>query len=85
MQCITQAIWPWRSEAGVARGCMQVLITVLHLGNYGSGDELLPIAVAVQCILLWVRLQFFSRLFRNTQFDFVDSMTVRAPVPRRHE
>jgi hypothetical protein len=34
----------------------------------------LSVAVAVQCILLWVRLLYFSRAFRSTRFDLVESL-----------
>ncbi|GLC47485.1 hypothetical protein PLESTB_000891500 [Pleodorina starrii] len=53
---------------------MQLAITVLHLGAFRNGPYWLMLAVAVQAILLVVRLTFFSRVFKSTAFDFVGSL-----------
>ncbi|PNH09915.1 hypothetical protein TSOC_003389 [Tetrabaena socialis] len=53
---------------------MQITITVLHLGLYRDGPFWLTLAVAVQAVLLVVRLTYFSRVFRSTTFDFMGSL-----------
>ncbi len=39
----------------------QVLISVLHLSRHAD-SQVLTLAVSLQCILLWFRLQYFSVL-----------------------
>ena len=59
----------------------QIAITVVHLGR-GSylSSALLPTLIAAQCVLLFFRLNYFSRLFAN-RFSLVDSLKqVRACV-----
>lgn len=40
---------------------MQVAITVLHMSRTALGSGELTIVVASQCVLLWFRLNYFSR------------------------
>ncbi|GBF92276.1 flagellar associated protein [Raphidocelis subcapitata] len=53
---------------------LQISIAVVHLGRgtYLSAS-LLPALIAVQCVLLFFRLNYFSRLFAN-RFSLVDSL-----------
>lgn len=54
----------------------QVAITVLHLGRIHLNEDWLSVAMALQCILLWFRLQYFSRVFKSTRFSFLDSLLI---------
>lgn len=54
----------------------QITITVLHLGVFTDGPWRLTLAVAVQAVLLAVRLTYFSRVFRSTTFDFMGALQV---------
>ncbi|KAL4430657.1 hypothetical protein ABPG75_005913 [Micractinium tetrahymenae] len=46
----------------------------LYLGRLPAAPRILPVACAVQCILLLLRLQFYSRVFPATRFAFVDDL-----------
>eukprot|EP00198_Chlamydomonas_reinhardtii_P011202 XP_001700539.1 predicted protein [Chlamydomonas reinhardtii] len=52
----------------------EITITVLHLGVFTDGPWRLTLAVAVQAVLLAVRLTYFSRVFRSTTFDFMGAL-----------
>ena len=39
----------------------QVVITVLHLGRIHLDGDLILVLMALQCILLWLRLQFYLK------------------------
>lgn len=53
---------------------LQVMIDVMHLGRLYVGSETLSILIAVQCLLLWLRFQFFVRVFQPTKNGFMDSL-----------
>jgi hypothetical protein len=53
---------------------LQAVIAVRHLSRTWVEPGWLPIAVAVQCVLLLFRVQYFSRVFRPTRIAFVDSI-----------
>ena len=57
-----------------AAPCLQIVIAVRHLTRTWVEPGFLPIAMAVQCVLLLLRVQYFSRVFRPTRFAFVDSI-----------
>jgi hypothetical protein len=60
----------------------QVAISVLHLGTWAAGPAALTVVVAVQAIVLTIRLTYFSRVFRFSAFDFMGSLQARtAPRP----
>ncbi|KAL6769108.1 TRP11C [Auxenochlorella protothecoides x Auxenochlorella symbiontica] len=50
----------------------QVAISGMHLGRLSVKSEWLTIVLAVQCIILLFRLQYWSRAFRATRFAFAD-------------
>jgi hypothetical protein len=54
----------------------QALITLLHLSRVGADSGWLSVVVAVQAVALWLRLNYFSRLFGQSSFSFsfVDSL-----------
>lgn len=39
----------------------QVAITVMHMGRFRLASGFLSVLVAFQCVLLWFRLNYFSR------------------------
>lgn len=40
---------------------LQITIDVMHLGRLYVGSETLSVLIATQCLLLWLRFQFFIR------------------------
>ena len=40
---------------------VQVAIDVLHLSRVNVQSEVLSILVAAQCLLLWLKIQYFAR------------------------
>lgn len=40
---------------------MQVAIAVMHLSRRGVDSDAIVILMAAQCILLWLRLQYYLR------------------------
>ncbi len=42
-------------------GVLQVAIDVMHVGRLYVGSETLSLFIAAQCLLLWLRFQFFVR------------------------
>jgi hypothetical protein len=57
---------------------LQVAITVLHFGRIWLASNWLTYCLAVQCILLMFRLQYFTQVLRPTRFSF--STVVREVV-----
>lgn len=53
---------------------LQVLITVLHLGRIALDEGWLSVVVASQSVLLWFRLNYFSRVFGSSRFSFLDTL-----------
>lgn len=53
---------------------LQVAIDVLHLGRLDVRSEVLSILVAAQCLLLWLKIQYFARVFQPTKNAFVDTL-----------
>ena len=43
------------------RANMQIAIAVMHLGRLAVGGDALILLMATQCILLWLRLQYYLR------------------------
>lgn len=41
--------------------CLQISIAVMHLGRLYLASGWLSVLVAFQCVLLWFRLNYFSR------------------------
>jgi len=52
---------------------LQIAISTMHLGRIGSTSSLLTGMMSAQCVLLFFRLNYFSRLFAN-RFSFLDSL-----------
>ena len=50
---------------------MQVAVTVTHLGRFWTKSELLSTLLALQCILLVFRLQYFTQSLRRVRFAFL--------------
>ncbi|KAF8067423.1 hypothetical protein HT031_002471 [Scenedesmus sp. PABB004] len=54
---------------------LQVAIVVLHLGRMSLASGWLSVLVAFQCVLLWFRLNYFSRVFGGSNsFSIIESM-----------
>ncbi|KAL0035205.1 hypothetical protein WJX79_005983 [Trebouxia sp. C0005] len=53
---------------------LQVAIDVMHVGRLYVGSETLSLFIAAQCLLLWLRFQFFVRVFQPTKNAFVDTL-----------
>ncbi|KAL4440082.1 hypothetical protein ABPG75_003083 [Micractinium tetrahymenae] len=69
--------WGWATIwniVDVATYSIQIAIVVQHLGRLNISSDYLSILAAVQCILLLLRLQYFSRVFRATRFAFLDDV-----------
>lgn len=47
----------------------QVAITVMHLGRFKLDSDLILILMAAQCILLWLRLQYYLRHALTSSFS----------------
>lgn len=58
----------------VATYALQIAIVVQHLGRLDISSDYLSILAATQCILLLLRLQYFSRVFRATRFSFLEDI-----------
>ncbi|KAK9917231.1 hypothetical protein WJX75_002125 [Coccomyxa subellipsoidea] len=54
----------------------QVTISVMHLTRRHLDSDVILILMAAQCILLWLRLQYYLRPFRASKFGFVDTLRV---------
>lgn len=50
----------YQSEKGAA-AALQIAIDVLHLSRLNVRSEVLSILVASQCLLLWLKIQYFAR------------------------
>jgi hypothetical protein len=54
---------------------VQVGIAVLHLGRLYLSSGWLSVLVAFQCVLLWFRLNAFSRIFGgSSSFSIIEAM-----------
>lgn len=53
---------------------LQVGIDVMHLCRLHVRSETLSILVAAQCLLLWLKIQYFARVFQPTKNAFVDTL-----------
>ncbi|DBA86726.1 TPA: hypothetical protein ACH3X2_005431 [Trebouxia sp. C0005] len=53
---------------------LQIAIDVLHLSRLNVRSEILSILVASQCLLLWLKIQYFARVFQPTKNAFVDTL-----------
>jgi hypothetical protein len=63
----------WNS-LDIATYTIQISLTVMHLGRIGLESTTLSVLLALQCILLMFRLQYFSRTFKSTRFSFLDAI-----------
>lgn len=54
--------------------CIQIYIIVCHTCRFQLQSGGISMAAAVEAILLLFRLQYFSRVFPNTRFSFVDDI-----------
>ncbi|PRW33312.1 transient receptor potential channel [Chlorella sorokiniana] len=50
---------------------IQIGITVMHLGRFWTKSEWLTTMLAVQCILLVFRLQYFTQCFQKVRFAYL--------------
>lgn len=54
---------------------LQIAIAVMHMGRLYLGSGWLSVLVAFQCVLLWFRLNYFSRVFGgSSSFSIIESM-----------
>eukprot|EP00884_Botryococcus_braunii_P013792 jgi/Botrbrau1/22413/Bobra.0091s0018.1 len=54
---------------------LQIAVVFCYLGRLWVGDYYFTIILAVQCLLLWYRLQYYLRVFRATSRGaFIDSL-----------
>lgn len=54
---------------------LQIAIAVMHLGRLYLASGWLSVLVAFQCVLLWFRLNYFSRVFGgSSSFSIIESM-----------
>ena len=51
---------------------IQIVVSVCHLGRIGLDTNSLSTLLALQCIFLLFRLQYYSRVFKSTRFSFLD-------------
>jgi Ion transport protein len=63
----------WNS-LDMATYAIQIALTVMHIGRIGLGSSTLSVLLALQCIFLMFRLQYFSRTFKSTRFSFLDAI-----------
>ncbi|KAL3131635.1 hypothetical protein ABBQ38_007932 [Trebouxia sp. C0009 RCD-2024] len=53
---------------------LQVAIALVHLLRLNIRSEYVSILVASQCLLLWLKIQYFARVFQPTKNAFVDTL-----------
>jgi hypothetical protein len=59
---LVRALQHCAATAAACIGCvMQIGIAVMHLGRLYLASGWLSVLVAFQCVLLWFRLNYFSR------------------------
>ncbi len=63
----------WNS-LDMATYAIQLTLTAMHLGRIGLESSMLSVLLALQCIFLMFRLQYFSRTFKSTRFSFLDAI-----------
>ncbi|KAL4524322.1 hypothetical protein Ndes2526B_g00336 [Nannochloris sp. 'desiccata'] len=63
----------WNS-LDIATYAIQISLSVMHLSRIGLGSSTLSLLLALQCIFLMFRLQYFSRTFKSTRFSFLDAI-----------
>jgi len=59
----------------IATYAIQISVSVMHIGRIGLGSSTLSVILALQCIFLMFRLQYFLRNFKSTRFSFLDAIT----------
>jgi hypothetical protein len=70
-------IWQWANLWNVLDSCtyvLQILITVAHLQRSMFGTHWMSVVLATQCLLLWAKMQYYSRVFQSTSTSFVDTL-----------
>lgn len=65
------SIW---NNLDMATYAIQVSLSIMHLGRIGLESNTLSVLLALQCIFLMFRLQYFSRTFKSTRFSFLDTI-----------
>ena len=50
-----------RMHAVLTRMRVQIAIVIMHLSRQGVNSDAIVILMAMQCILLWLRLQYYLR------------------------
>ena len=58
----------------VATYTTQFSVVFMHLSRYGLNTDILSILLALQCIFLLFRLQYYSRVFKSTRFSFIEAI-----------
>lgn len=70
-------VWQWANLWNVMDSgtyLLQILITVAHLQRSLFGTNWMSVVLATQCLLLWAKMQYFSRVFQSTSTSFVDTL-----------
>jgi len=52
---------PSHESACAVPPCMQIAIVIMHLSRLAVNSDAIVILMALQCILLWLRLQYYLR------------------------
>ena len=60
---------------------MQITIVVMHVGRYMVASETLSILVAVQILLLWIKVQYFARCVLGTLVERVQLIACSCTMP----
>ncbi|KAK9839401.1 hypothetical protein WJX81_000001 [Elliptochloris bilobata] len=69
--------WGWLNTENIIDALTysnQAAIVIMHLSRQGVNSDSIVILMAAQCILLWLRLQYYLRVFRASKFAFVDTL-----------
>jgi len=66
--------WGWLSDPtnalDICTYLLQIAIAIMHFGRIWLASNLLTYCLAVQCVLLMFRLQYFTQVLRPTRFSF---------------
>eukprot|EP00877_Chromochloris_zofingiensis_P000357 jgi/Chrzof1/10321/Cz04g37120.t1 len=70
-------VYQWANIWNLMDSCcygLQVLITVVHLQRDAVSSNWFSVVLALQCLLLWAKVQYFSRVLQATSTSFVDTL-----------
>lgn len=58
----------------IATYILQLWATLMHIGRVDLKSDALSVVLALQCIFLLFRLQYYSRVFKSTRFAFLETI-----------